>query len=101
MVARGAVTRQCSPGDIVQVTGVYMPSPYTGFAALTAGLAHDTHIEAYHIVKDKVNFRKYMLSDQMMEKVKELRDSTNDEAELFKKFSKSICPEIYGMEEVK
>jgi len=47
VIARGPVTRQCSPGDIVQITGVYMPSPFTGFQALTAGLTHDTHIEAY------------------------------------------------------
>jgi len=78
-----------------------MPSPFTGFAALTAGLTHDTHIEAYHIVKDKINFRQYMLSETMMDKVKEFRDSTSDELELFQNFAKSICPEIYGMEEVK
>jgi DNA replication licensing factor MCM7 len=53
VIARGPVTRMCSPGDVVQITGVYMPSPYTGFAAMHKGLTHDTHIEAYKIVKDK------------------------------------------------
>ena len=101
VVARGSVTRQCSPGDIVQVTGVYMPSPYTGFQAMAAGLTHDTHIEAYQIVKDKVNFKEYMLSEKMMGRVNELRQEHEDEMDLFQRFAKSICPEIFGMEEVK
>jgi len=68
---------------------------------MAAGLTHDTHIEAYHIVKDKVNFREYMLSEKMMARVEEVRNSTEDETELFAKFAKSICPEIFGMVEVK
>lgn len=85
----------------MQITGVYMPSPFTGFQAMAAGLTHDTHIEAYQIIKDKINFREFMLSNKMMEKVDELRDSKTDELELFQRFAKSICPEIFGMEEVK
>ncbi len=30
-----------------------MPTPFAGFAAMRAGLTHDTHIEACKIVKDK------------------------------------------------
>jgi len=30
-----------------------MPAPSHGFAAMKAGLAHETHIEAYKIIKDK------------------------------------------------
>ena len=41
-----------------------------------------------------------MLSDPMMDKVKELRD-THTEQDLFKRMADSICPEIFGMEEVK
>lgn len=78
-----------------------MPAPYHGFQALRAGLAHDTHVEAYQIVKDKENFRDYMLSSKMMERVMEIKDSIRDECELFQRMSASICPEIFGMEEVK
>jgi len=67
VLAKGPVTRQCSPGDIVQVTGVYLPSMATGFEALRAGLAHQTHIEACKIVKDKQNFKEHMLSQEMLE----------------------------------
>lgn len=83
VVAKGPVSRSCSPGDIVIITGVYMPSPFLGFAAMNKGLHHDTHIEAFKIIKDKQNFRDYMLSDEMMQKVKEIRDQCENEAELF------------------
>ena len=38
------------------------------------GLNHTTHIEAYKIIKDKQNFKEYMLSDEMMGKVKAVID---------------------------
>ena len=41
-----------------------------------------------------------MLSPQMMEKVDSLRQNLSEE-ELFNKISHSICPEIFGMEQVK
>jgi DNA replication licensing factor MCM7 len=56
----------CSPGDIVTITGIYLPTPFQGFQAMRAGLQHDTHIEAYKITKDKVNFKEFMLSDDML-----------------------------------
>lgn len=31
LLALGSNTKQCSPGDIVTVTGVHMPTPYSGF----------------------------------------------------------------------
>jgi len=100
IIAKGHCTRTCSPGDIVQVTGVYMPSSYTGWQALKSGLMQKTYIDAFNISKDKVNFREFMLSDEMMEKVNDIKRSMSEE-ELFLKMSRSICPEIFGMEEVK
>jgi DNA replication licensing factor MCM7 len=101
IIARGPVTRQCSPGDIVQITGIYMPTPSTGFQAFKTGLNHDVHIEAYNITKDKQNFKEYMLSDEMMNKVKDVVNTCENEQALFQRVSCSICPEIFGMEEIK
>jgi DNA replication licensing factor MCM7 len=53
VVAKGINTRKCGPGDIVTITGIYMPALFHGFAAMRAGLAHDTFIEAFNITKDK------------------------------------------------
>ena len=64
-------------------------------------LVHDTHIEAYKITKDRQNFKEYMLSQKMMDKVDEVRNSFENEQDLFKAMSRSICPEIFGMTEVK
>ena len=77
-----------------------MPSAYTGWQALKSGLMQKTYIEAFHIEKDKQNFREFMLSDEMMERVDDIKKSVSEE-ELFLKMSRSICPEIFGMEEVK
>ena len=38
-----------------------------------------------------------MLSEEMMRKVEETKNSMIEE-ELFKKMAQSICPEIFGME---
>ena len=69
VIAKGINTRLCGPGDIVTITGVYMPALFTGFRAMRAGLTHDTYVEAYRIVKDKQNFRDTMLSDEIMNRV--------------------------------
>lgn len=102
IVARGGLTRKCSPGDIVQVTGIYMPTPGHGFQARMKDiLQHDTHIEAYKIVKDKQNFKEYMLSDEQMAKVKAIISHSETDGALFDRIALSICPEIFGMEEIK
>jgi DNA replication licensing factor MCM7 len=101
IVARGPITRQCSPGDIVLITGIYLPTPASGYSAFKTGLNHEVHIEAYKITKDKQNFKEYMLSDERMAKVKEIIASEESETSLFNRISISICPEIFGMEEIK
>ena len=65
------------------ITGIYLPSPYTGFAAMKAGLMQDTHIEAYKITKDKQNFKGYMLSDEMLERVTDLKKNAESDESLF------------------
>lgn len=59
--ARAELTRRCAPGDIITVTGVYMPRPNFGFRA--PGLFQDTFVEAYEIQKDKLNFRESFLTE--------------------------------------
>jgi DNA replication licensing factor MCM7 len=50
---RGVNCKKCAPGDIVSIEGVYMPTPFTGFQVMRAGLTHDTYLEAFKISKDK------------------------------------------------
>jgi hypothetical protein len=50
-----------------------MPSPQHGFNRNRSMLLHETHIEAYKIAKDKQNYKEYMLSDEMMDRVNEIK----------------------------
>ena len=45
----GELTRQCSPGDAVILTGIFMPRPYTGIKAIKAGLLTDTYLLVQHV----------------------------------------------------
>jgi DNA replication licensing factor MCM7 len=49
----GELTRLCSPGDEITINGVYLPTPYTGYRAIKAGLTADTYLEAMSIKQAK------------------------------------------------
>ena len=42
-----------------------------------------------------------MLSDAMMDRVNEVKNGAENENDLFMQIANSICPEIFGMEEIK
>ena len=78
-----------------------MPAPFTGFKKIRAGLSHDTYIESFRIMKDKQNFKETILSDEMIKRVYEVKNSCEGDHDLYIKMASSICPEIYSMDEVK
>ena len=78
-----------------------MPAPYTGFAAMKSGLNHDTFVEAYTIRKDKQNFKETLLSEEMLERVFDIKNACENDNQLYTRLASSICPEIFSMEEVK
>lgn len=84
---------------MVTVTGIFMPQPYYGFRR--PGLYQDTFIEAHQILKDKQNFKETFLSDERLGRVNDIRATCESDKRLFERLAKSICPEIFGMEEVK
>ena len=45
--AMGETTRQALPGDHVTITGVFLPTPYTGFKQIRVGLLADTYLHAH------------------------------------------------------
>lgn len=93
----GNLTRQMNPGDVVDLGGIFLPIPYTGFQAIRAGLLTDTYLEAHHIHQLKKQYSDMEATPEMERKIQELR---NDPA-LYMKLSQSIAPEIYGHEDVK
>ena len=60
-----------------------MPTPAAGFSSFKTGLNHDVHIEAYKITKDKQNFKEYMLSEEMMSKVRGIQSACENEQAVF------------------
>lgn len=64
-------------------------------------LTHDTFLEAFMISKDKQNYRESFLTDETLEKMQDLKDSSLGEMQLYQRLASSICPEIFGMDEVK
>lgn len=101
VIAKGGNTRRCSPGDIVTITGVYMPAPFHGFQQMRNGLAQDTYLEAFKITKDKQNFKESFLTDEALEKVTDFRGTCENDTQLYERLAQSICPEIFSMDEVK
>ena len=99
LTAKGPLTRKCGPGDVVTITGVLLPSKAER-AGFRGTLRHRTHVECFEVHKEKQNFRSLNLSDEMLTQVNDLKASMSEE-ELFRRMADSICPEIYGMEEVK
>ena len=59
------VVRKLIPGDMCDITGIYMPLPYTGYKALKSGLLTETYLLAQNIVQQK------RTQDELMDKLKE------------------------------
>jgi DNA replication licensing factor MCM7 len=67
----------------------------------TGTLTHDTYLEAFQVQKDKQNFRESFLTDEAQERVQDLKNICDGDMQLYTRLASSICPEIFGMEEVK
>src|SRR5271170_3265634 len=93
----GPITRSVSPGDVVDVSGIFLPVPYTGFKAVRAGLLTDTLLEAQVIEKKIKQYSAIESTAEIEAKINRLREGDD----VYGKLSKSIAPEIYGHEDVK
>jgi DNA replication licensing factor MCM7 len=93
----GAVTRQINPGDVVDIAGIFMPTPYTGFKAIRAGLLTDTYLECHHITQHKKAYDDIVLAQSTVRHMNELERS----GQLYDILARSIAPEIFGHVDVK
>ncbi|KAJ1679350.1 DNA replication licensing factor MCM7 [Spiromyces aspiralis] len=94
-----AMTRQVNPGDVVHLTGIFLPAPYTGFRALRAGLLADTYLEAQHIVPLKRQYEK--LAEEVTPEIEQKLQEIMNDPDVYTRAANSIAPEIYGHEDVK
>ena len=99
--AWGELTRLCKPGDTVMITGIFLPTPFTGFRGnvqASRALIADTYIKATDIQQEKKSAGDCTgISVEMREQIEELAGLPDTYASL----ARSIAPEIYGHEDVK
>ncbi|KAJ7632932.1 MCM2/3/5 family-domain-containing protein [Roridomyces roridus] len=93
----GNLTRLMNPGDEVHIGGIFLPTPYTGFQAIRAGLLTDTYLEAHDIQQQKKQYREMLMTPEIQQKITDLRA----EPGVYSKLAESIAPEIYGHADVK
>ena len=75
--AEGSTTRCCDPGDVVEISGVFLPTPYTGFNAIRAGLLSDTYIHAMKIERTKKSYADEDPSEDVLMDIDELSGEQN------------------------
>jgi DNA replication licensing factor MCM7 len=93
----GAACRQLTPGDVANVTGIFLPMPYTGFKALRAGLLTDTYLDVQYIHRLKKQYDEIELTAEDEERMEKLKADGN----IYSHLARSIAPEIYGHDDVK
>ncbi|KAK1783647.1 MCM2/3/5 family-domain-containing protein [Copromyces sp. CBS 386.78] len=95
--AYGSLVRKVHPGDIVDISGIFLPTPYTGFKAMRAGLLTDTYLEAHHIVQHKKAYAEMQIDPSLLRRIIKFQQTGNT----YEYLAKSIAPEIYGHIDVK
>ncbi|TKX25214.1 DNA replication licensing factor mcm7 [Elsinoe australis] len=93
----GALARQINPGDVVDIAGIFLPTPYTGFKAIRAGLLTDTYLEAQYVHQHKKAYDSMVLAPSTLRRMADLEQS----GQLYESLSRSIAPEIFGHLDVK
>ncbi|CAN8065741.1 unnamed protein product [Agarophyton chilense] len=91
------LTRTCTSGDSVDISGIFLPAPFTGYMALKAGFLANTFLEATHVLQKKKSYDQTVLDDATKHALAALRQDT----QVYDKLAKSIAPEIFGNVDVK
>lgn len=97
ILCHGSLTRRINPGDVIDCAGIFLPTPYTGFKAIRAGLLTDTYLEAQHIAQHKKAYEDMVVDARLFKNLEQYRDSGH----IYEFLANSIAPEIYGHLDVK
>ncbi|KNC20650.1 hypothetical protein FF38_01467 [Lucilia cuprina] len=98
---KGPLVRSVNPGDSVDISGIYMPRPYSGFRGLRAGLITDTYLEVQYVHSLKQQYEQQLLELQKRPVIMEAVNKLKEEGNVYEKLASSIAPEIYGHLDVK
>ncbi|RFU26169.1 hypothetical protein B7463_g10178, partial [Scytalidium lignicola] len=97
ILCHGALVRRINPGDVIDCAGIFLPTPYTGFKAIRAGLLTDTYLEAQHVIQHKKAYEDLAIDNRIFKRIEQYRAS----GQIYEYLAKSIAPEIYGHLDVK
>ncbi|POS85628.1 MCM-domain-containing protein, partial [Erysiphe pulchra] len=97
VLCHGSLVRKVSPGDVVDIAGIFLPTPYTGFKAIKAGLLTDTYLEAQYVIHHKKAYEDLAVDDRVFKRIDQYRASGH----IYEYLAMSIAPEIYGHLDVK
>ncbi|KAJ4145242.1 hypothetical protein LMH87_004097 [Akanthomyces muscarius] len=93
----GSLVRRVNPGDVVDISGIFLPTPYTGFKAMKAGLLTDTYLEAHYIRQHKKAYSEMIVDPSLVRRIEKYRQT----GQVYELLAKSIAPEIFGHLDVK
>lgn len=93
----GSLVRRVNPGDVVDISGIFLPTPYTGFKAMKAGLLTDTYLEAHYIRQHKKAYSEMIVDPSLVRRIDKYRQT----GQVYELLAKSIAPEIFGHLDVK
>ncbi|KAJ4514849.1 DNA replication licensing factor MCM7 [Exophiala dermatitidis] len=93
----GSLTRTMSPGDVVDIDGIFLPTPYTGFRAIRAGLLTDTYLEAQNVTQHKKAYQDLTMDPRIIRRIESFKATGH----MYEYLARSIAPEIYGHLDVK
>jgi len=91
----GELTRGCSAGDVITLSGVFLPAISTGFKQLKAGLVTDTYLKAMSVAAHKKSYHEYTDDDEVKDFIAQSGD------DMYTQMAQSIAPEIFGHADVK
>mmetsp|Transcript_62855 Transcript_62855/g.152003 ORF Transcript_62855/g.152003 Transcript_62855/m.152003 type:complete len:724 (-) Transcript_62855:51-2222(-) len=95
---KGELTRSLGPGDVVNISGIFLPKPFIGCKAMQAGLVADTYVEAMDVSRCKTRYTDFSVSAVDMATLRHHRGKSKD---IYNRLAQSIAPEIYGHEDIK
>jgi DNA replication licensing factor MCM7 len=98
ILALGECTKQCVPGDLVTIHGIYLPTQIVSQKTQKSRLIHDIYIEAFQITKHKKSYKDTEVSEDLIALIEKQKKKNMD---YYTALAKSIAPEIYGKEDVK
>lgn len=93
----GEMVRKCMAGDVVKLDGIFMTEGGGQGLPTRESLIHETVIEALKIDVEKKKFNQYEIDPQMISDMKLVAGTEGN----IDKLARSICPEVWGMEDVK